>query len=58
MNFFITAVLLSDIESCTTSQLLSRCTEELPWLLKRGELQQDLVNTLLNIDILIQLYCR
>ena len=37
---------------------LARCASELPWLLKRADLHQELLNVLLNVDILIQLYCR
>jgi hypothetical protein len=37
---------------------MCRCAEELPWLLKRAELKGELYNTILNIDILLQLYSR
>ena len=38
--------------------MISRCADELPWLLKRMELEEELKHILLNVDILIQLYCR
>ena len=37
---------------------MSRCTEELPWLLKRAEWKEELYHTIINIDMFIQLYSR
>jgi len=42
----------SNVSNC----LMSRCAEELPWLLKRAEWKEQLYHTLRNIDMLIQLY--
>lgn len=35
-----------------------RCAEELPWLLKRLELRNELTEVILDINLFVQLYAR
>ena len=38
------------------SSLMSRTAEEVPWQLQRADLKKELYHTVLNVDILLQLY--
>ena len=40
------------------TSLVTRCAEELPWLLKRAELKEQLFHAILNMDVLLHLYSR
>ena len=35
---------------------MSRTAEEVPWQLQRADLKKELYHTVLNVDILLQLY--
>ena len=43
---------------CSDGSLVTRCAEELPWLLKRAELKEQLFHAILNMDVLLHLYSR
>jgi hypothetical protein len=40
----------------SAKSLMSRTAEEVPWLLQRADLKKELYHTVLNMDILVQLY--
>lgn len=58
LNIIIIIVVLSVCASSSDNSLVTRCAEELPWLLKRAELKEQLFHAILNMDVLLHLYSR